>query len=76
MTKTMEMLFVLVVTLATGNRASGVNGSSRGYTDPQCQGDRRVIVHLFEWPWSDIAAECETFLGPKGYCGRATISLR
>ena len=26
-------------------------------------------MHLFEWPWADIAAECETFLGPKGYCG-------
>ena len=22
---------------------------------------------MFEWPWSDIAAECETVLGPKGY---------
>ena len=30
---------------------------------------RRVIVHLFEWPWDDIAAECESYLGPKGYCG-------
>ncbi len=26
-----------------------------------------VIVHLFEWTWPDVAAECETFLGPKGY---------
>lgn len=26
-----------------------------------------VFVHLFEWRWSDIARECETFLGPKGY---------
>jgi alpha-amylase len=26
-----------------------------------------VFVHLFEWPWSDIAQECEDFLGPKGY---------
>lgn len=26
-----------------------------------------VIVHLFEWRWDDVAAECETFLGPKGY---------
>ena len=69
MTMTKQLLLVLVVNLATVTRATGVNGSSRGYTDPQCQGDRRVIVHLFEWPWTDIAAECETFLGPKGYCG-------
>ncbi|RMF62000.1 MAG: ATPase [Bacteroidetes bacterium] len=26
-----------------------------------------VIVHLFEWRWDDVAAECETFLGPAGY---------
>ncbi|XP_042220626.1 alpha-amylase 1-like [Homarus americanus] len=29
----------------------------------------QVIVHLFEWRWSDIAAECENFLGPRGYGG-------
>jgi alpha-amylase len=28
---------------------------------------RTVFVHLFEWKWTDIANECETFLGPKGY---------
>ncbi|RMH63554.1 MAG: hypothetical protein D6685_07675 [Bacteroidetes bacterium] len=27
----------------------------------------RVIVHLFEWRWDDVAAECEAFLGPMGY---------
>ena len=26
-----------------------------------------VQVHLFEWPWKDIANECETVLGPAGY---------
>lgn len=26
-----------------------------------------TFVHLFEWDWQDIATECETFLGPKGY---------
>lgn len=26
-----------------------------------------VFVHLFEWPWPDIAAECEAVLGPAGY---------
>ncbi|WP_428776279.1 starch-binding protein [Vibrio sp.] len=28
---------------------------------------RTAFVHLFEWSWSDIATECETFLGPKGF---------
>ncbi len=28
---------------------------------------RTVFVHLFEWKWTDIAQECETFLGPRGY---------
>jgi alpha-amylase len=26
-----------------------------------------VFVHLFEWPWPDIAAECEFVLGPAGF---------
>lgn len=26
-----------------------------------------TFVHLFEWRWTDIATECEQFLGPKGY---------
>ncbi len=26
-----------------------------------------AFVHLFEWRWSDVASECETFLGPKGF---------
>ncbi|XP_061183287.1 alpha-amylase-like [Saccostrea echinata] len=27
-----------------------------------------VIVQLFEWKWSDIAGECESFLGPNNFC--------
>lgn len=26
-----------------------------------------VFVHLFEWPWADVAVECEAVLGPAGY---------
>jgi alpha-amylase len=26
-----------------------------------------VVVHLFEWRWTDIAAECESVLGPTGF---------
>ena len=29
--------------------------------------DRTAYVHLFEWTWKDVAQECETFLGPKGF---------
>lgn len=29
--------------------------------------DRSVIVHLFEWKFSDIGLECERFLGPHGF---------
>lgn len=28
---------------------------------------RTAFVHLFEWSWPDVATECETFLGPKGF---------
>ncbi|HUN23002.1 MAG TPA: alpha-amylase family glycosyl hydrolase [Anaerolineales bacterium] len=28
---------------------------------------RTVYTHLFEWKWTDIAKECEMWLGPKGY---------
>lgn len=28
---------------------------------------RTVAVHLFEWRWTDVARECEAYLGPKGY---------
>ncbi|HEX8111402.1 MAG TPA: carbohydrate-binding module family 20 domain-containing protein, partial [Kofleriaceae bacterium] len=28
---------------------------------------RTAFVQLFEWKWTDIARECETYLGPKGF---------
>ncbi|XP_050666679.1 alpha-amylase 4N-like isoform X4 [Leptidea sinapis] len=39
------------------------------YKDPQFASGRTTMVHLFEWKWDDIAAECERFLGPKGFGG-------
>ena len=39
-----------------------------GYHDPNCNG-KQVIVHLFEWKWTDIAQECERYLAGAGYCG-------
>lgn len=37
--------------------------------NPHFVNNREGIVHLFEWRWADIAAECERFLGPAGYGG-------
>ena len=28
---------------------------------------RTAFVQLFEWKWTDIARECESYLGPKGF---------
>jgi alpha-amylase len=42
-----------------------VNASSRPGAAPV--GSRDTFVHLFEWSWSDVATECETYLGPKGF---------
>lgn len=37
--------------------------------DPNWWDDRSTIVHLFEWPYRDIADECERFLADKGFAG-------
>ncbi|GLV35220.1 Amylase related [Carabus blaptoides fortunei] len=34
--------------------------------------NRNTIVHLFEWKFDDIAAECENFLAPRGFGGVQT----
>jgi alpha-amylase len=28
---------------------------------------KKVIANLFEWNWNSVAAECQSFLGPRGY---------
>lgn len=43
-----------------GPLAQSSPGPSPELSDPP------VFVHLFEWPWLDIAAECEAVLGPAG----------
>lgn len=37
--------------------------------NPHFAAGRSVIVHLFEWKWTDVARECENFLAPNGYAG-------
>ena len=41
----------------------------QGYNDHTCADDRSVIVHMFNWLWTDIEKECADYLGPKGFCG-------
>ncbi|XP_059224390.1 alpha-amylase A-like [Stomoxys calcitrans] len=53
----------LVVLLAVSSQLAS------GQFNPNFASGRSTIVHLFEWKWDDIAAECERFLGPKGFGG-------
>lgn len=41
----------------------------RNFIEPNFVKGHGGIVQLFEWKWSDIASECESFLAPKGYGG-------
>jgi alpha-amylase len=59
--------------------AAGLLASLAGCFDPSPPADpgpppaleagtaRTAFVQLFEWKWTDIARECETYLGPKGF---------
>jgi len=42
---------------------------ANAYKDPLAAYGRQTYVHLFEWKWTDIAAECERFLAPNGFAG-------
>nr|QDD69459.1 alpha amylase precursor [Cupiennius salei] len=57
-----------ILFLALGSLVS-LTGIACSHHEPQFKSGRTTIVHLFEWKWSDIAEECETFLGPYGYGG-------
>lgn len=39
------------------------------FKNPHYAPGHTTMVHLFEWRWDDIAAECERFLGPNGFGG-------
>ncbi|XP_055597407.1 alpha-amylase A-like [Uranotaenia lowii] len=43
--------------------------SASAQWDPHFAPGHSTIVHLFEWKWSEIALECERFLGPQGFGG-------
>ncbi len=54
--------------LAAGCASSGDSEDDDGLDGAIMQDASRVaFVHLFEWKWTDIARECETYLGPKGF---------
>lgn len=44
-------------------------GAPLGEQDEAVPDKRTVLVHLFEWKWTDIARECEKVLGPAGFKG-------
>lgn len=56
-----SILFLLVVTTVFAQ------------WNPHWGKSRSAIVHLFEWPFTDIATECEKFLSVKGYAGVQVI---
>ncbi|XP_060527356.1 alpha-amylase-like [Cylas formicarius] len=58
------MRAVLLVTLA-----AVASSSVLAQKDPHFVDGRNTIVHLFEWKWADIAAECENFLSKKRFGG-------
>ena len=51
------LVFSLVAGLVAGNY----------YGDYYCKPGTDVMVHLFEWKWTDVQAECP-LLADAGYC--------
>lgn len=57
-----------VVVLAACSGGSAHVDAPDQTRDPGVADPRHVaFVQLFEWPWPDIARECEDFLGPHGF---------
>ncbi len=53
--------------LTGGGAGAGQAGAAPVISGPPPAGG--VFVHLFEWKWTDIALECEGYLGPAGFAG-------
>jgi alpha-amylase len=54
---------LLALAAACGDTAARVLAGDAG---PPAAGGV-AFVQLFEWKWTDVARECETYLGPKGF---------
>ncbi len=62
-------LAAALVVLAAAACAGGPDGPTN-HGPPEVYGSdapRTAFVQLFEWKWTDIARECETYLGPQGF---------
>lgn len=57
----------LVIIAALATTACSDNEQPVTVSEPESTAPAGVFVQLFEWSWPDVAAECETFLGPAGY---------
>ncbi|XP_056641155.1 alpha-amylase-like [Diorhabda sublineata] len=60
----MQLMPLLLVVICCGSIPTAL-----GQKDNHFASGRNTIVHLFEWHWDAIAAECENFLGPNGFAG-------
>ena len=61
--KGLKAICTLFVTLAIAALAGPATPALAGTPDSS----RSAFVQLFEWKWPDVARECETYLGPKGF---------
>lgn len=70
---------LILVMAAEEAEHDGSPGDARGPAPPAVvvaagETPKRVIVHLLEWRWDDVSAECEAVLGPDGLgCGDAWL---
>lgn len=55
------------ITVSTNNSNLISTTTVKNYSTNIQPTPRTVFVQLFEWPWKDIAKECETYLGPNGF---------
>ncbi|KAH0552222.1 hypothetical protein KQX54_007341 [Cotesia glomerata] len=65
----MHARVIIVLGLTSSIIVAVVLADDSAFKNPNYTPGHDVMVHLFEWTWSDIAVECERFLGPKGYAG-------
>ena len=61
---------LMIVTLALSACGTGDQQPAPPAPTPTAPAD--VFVQMFEWQWTDIAAECENVLGPAGYAAVQT----
>lgn len=61
----MKLFYVTIAAACLA--ACGRPAETIAEADDPVTGPPAVFVQLFEWPWLDVAVECESFLGPAGY---------